>query len=753
MDEKVYRRGIAAGVSAGLGAALLIAIADVALAGGASATAQLVGLWLPFGLLFGLAFGVFLGAGNATFGPGFVRNNLRKLADHPEKDSTVAAAILAALVVLLVAIFVIGKLAVGFVGDVERKEIGGLLLGVTVVILLPILAAAALPFFRITRRVAPVIPRPGGIPATVVLLVLGLAGALAIAGLYIFTKLDWRALRLGSLISLAALPVLTILLAAFTSRLANQRPAPLGIAALVGAVVAIALPFVALRGAPSEEVSRAVIDQSWIGGRGIALLRGFSDADGDGESAFFGGPDCDDQNPDVRSGADEIAGNGIDDNCLGGDGKLDETATPSPAGIPAGDGQAPAAAKPLRAGAFDGNVLLVFVDTLRYDKLGFAGYRRDGKSLSPRLDALAAQSVVFANAFAQAPNTPRSVPSFLGSRYPSKIKFEKDFVDYPTVADDNEMLFETLSAAGLATSAFTSHFYFCDQKKDPTRCTDFKKPKHSNIRQGFAEWDNEGVVDVGPSNKDISAPRIVPRAIAKLAEYAKAKQRFAMMVHLAEPHSSYMEHEGWPITERGTAGLEQKYDYEIAFMDGWIGKLLDALDEHALADNTMVVVIADHGEAFGVHSIAGKQMFFHGQTLYNELIHVPLMFRIPKVEHRVVPEVVQLIDMAPTIVDAIGGTAPASWQGRSLAAAFTGAALAPAPAFAELMPAPAWDHDGRAMITGDGAYKVYFRKSDRLWEIYDLKKDPKETKNLAESHPEAAALKAQLTSWIERGGK
>lgn len=756
MDEKVYRRGLAAGVSSGLGAGLLLGIADVALAGGAAAIAQIVGLWLAYGLVIGVPFGLILGGGSATFGQGFVRRGLRRLADQRETDTTITAAILAGMIVLLPAIFLIAKLAVLFVGDVERKEIGGQLVGVAVVVLLPILAAAALPVFRVTRRIAPAVPRPSGIPAMVVLLALALLGAFALAAFVIFTRLDWRALRLGALLSLAALPLLMLLFATVLARLANERPAPIALGALIGAVVAIALPFVSMRGAPSEAVSRAVIDQSWIGGRGVALLRGFSDADGDGESAFFGGPDCDDSNPNVYSGAEEIPGNGIDDNCLGGDGKLDETAAPTPDGDGGkdGSGSAPAPAPTaLRDGAFDGNVLIIFVDTLRYDKLGFAGYKRDGKSLSPRLDALAAQSVVFENAFAQAPNTPRSVPSFLGSRYPSKIKFEKEFVDYPTVSDENELLFETLKAAGFTTAAVTSHFYFCDQVKDPTQCTGFKKPKHSNIRQGVDEWDNDGAVDVGPSNKDISAPRIVPRALAKIAEYAKADKRFAMMVHLAEPHSSYMEHEGWPITERGTAGLEQKYDYEIAFMDGWIGKLLDGLDEHKLSDKTMVIVIADHGEAFGVHSVAGKKMFFHGQTLYNELIHVPFMFRLPKVEHRVVSEVVQLIDMAPTIVDAVGGSAPKSWQGRSLADAFAGKPLEPRPVYAELMPAPAWDHDARAMITADGTYKVYFRKSDRLWEIYDLKKDPQETKNLADSLPNAAELKAQLTSWIERGGR
>jgi arylsulfatase A-like enzyme len=751
--EKVYRRGLAAGVGAGLAAALMLAVIDIVRSGGWAAAGQLLGLWLAFGLLFGAPFGLFLGAGNATFGSGFVRRGFARLAAARDTDLAVSGALVAGLVVSLPTIAIIGRLSVVLVGNVERKPVGGLLLGVVVVAMLPLLAAAALPVFRVTRRLVRYVPHSSRTPAAAVLLIFSLAATLAIGAFVLFTRLDWRALHLGSLLALVALPGLALGLAGFTSRLSASQPAPLGISAVVLALLSTALPVLSLRGPPMAEVSRVVLDRSWIGPRAIAVLRALSDADGDGESAFFGGPDCDDHNPAIRSTAPELPGNGIDDNCLGGDAKAEDAAggdDATAAGDPTKDPVAPAA--PVRADAFGGNVLIIFVDTLRYDRLGFAGYRRDGKTLTPRLDALAAQSVVFRNTFAQAPNTPRSVPSFLSSRYPSQIKFEKNFVDYPTVLDDNDLMFEALRGAGLHTAAVTSHFYFCDQTKAPAQCADFKKPKHSNVRQGVDEWDNEGAVDIAPSNKDISAPRIVPRAIAKLDELARSKQRFAMMVHFFEPHSTYVEHEGWPITERGTAGLEQKYDYEIAFTDQWIGKLLDALEASKLADDTMVVVIADHGEAFGTHSMAGERMFFHGQTLYNELIHVPMMFRLPGAAPRVADDVVQLIDLAPTIVDVIGGTAPKSWQGRSLRAALAGEALPPRPAFAQLLPAPAWNHDARAMISGDGNYKVYFRKSDSRWEIYDLKKDPKETKDLSETAPNAAELKQELTSWIERVG-
>lgn len=746
MEAKVYQRGLTSGLAAALLAALVLAVIDVALVGGA-APAPIVGLWLGLGLLLGLAWGLVVGAGQATWGSGFVRRGLAALAADRERDRSLTGAILAGLLVALPAVMLIGKLSVALVGHVERKAVGGLLLGVIVVALVPVLALAALPVYRLVRPLTALVPRGARLPAAAVLVGGGALAVVGLGALFVLTRLDWRALRLGSLVALAALPVLTVSLTGLTARWAESpRGRGLAVATWAAAVAAVALPALALRGAPAPATSRAVLDESWLGSRAVPVLRTVLDGDGDGESAFYGGPDCDDTNPAVRSSAAEIPGNGIDDNCLGGDGK--PTAPSGVASAPATT-PAPASAAP-RAGAFSGNVLLIFIDTLRGDRLGHLGYQRDGKSLTPRLDAFAKGAVVFRKAFAQAPNTPRSVPSFLASRYPSALAFDKDFVDYPTVRDDNDLLFEVLAGAGLHTAAETSHFYFCDQVRAPQQCTDFKRPKHSNIRQGVAEWNNEGAVDVAPSNKDIAAPRIVPRAVAKLAELAKQKQRFAMMVHLFEPHSTYMEHEGWPVTERGTAALAQKYDYEIAYTDGWVGQLLDALDEQGLTDQTAVVVLSDHGEAFGVHSMAGQRMFFHGQTLYNELLSVPLMLRVPEVAPRQVDDVVQLIDVAPTLVDLLGLTPPASWQGRSLLPLLRGETLPPAPAFAELLPAPAWNHDARAMITGDGAHKVIFRKSDNRWEIYDLTTDPEETKDVSQSSPKAESLRQELTAWIEK---
>jgi hypothetical protein len=735
-------------MATGLGVVLLagaaLGVVDIVhTGGGRGPVPPLLALWAVIALPIAIAIGLVLGAGNASWGAGWVRGGFRRLRDDPALDRAIAAALIAAALVGGVLVLVVAKAGVALVGDVQRKNVGALLLGVAVVGALPVLALAALPVYRVARRIAWLIPAFGPV-SRVVLLIVGAAVAGTTAGLFIlFRRLDYQALNLASLFVPALLPVIALAIAVIAyGPLAGlrERIPRRGLIAAIGGAIAVGLPLVAL-GTPSEATQTAVIERSYIGGRMIALLRRFSDHDGDGYSAFFGGPDCDDNNPDIHPGAYDIPGNGIDENCIGGDAK-----PPPPAPPPEPPSTKTAAAAPALSGGK--NVLILFIDTLRFDRLGIAGYRRDGKSLTPRLDGLAAQSVVFTHAYAQSPNTPRSVPSFWTSRYSSQVRVDKKFKDYATVLDDNDTLFEALSAGGITTIGETSHFYFCDRKRYPRTCRDVVSWMKSNITQGATEWDNTGALNIPESNHDTAGPRIVKKTIGRLGDLARTGTKFAMLVHLFEPHSTYVEHDGFRYTEHGTPGLIQKYDYEIAFEDGLVGQLLDALDTTGLARTTTVIVMADHGEAFGVHQSGGKPAFFHGDTLYRELIHVPLMFRVPGAKPCRRDDVVQLIDMAPTITALFGVAAPASWQGRSLVPALACQPLEPRPAFSELLPAPEWDREAKSMVTADGKHHVYYRITESKWEIYDLDRDPDEKTNLADA-PGASELEHALATWIE----
>jgi arylsulfatase A-like enzyme len=740
--HRPYRSALAGAVGAALLAGLAVALFDGLLtaraappgAGFAAILVTELGLYAIPALAAGLVCGVVAGAVGATFGPGAPRRFVHRLRHDREADrdlvaGMVAAAVLAAFLAVLVAF-----LSLKLVAGVERKSVGAILLGAVVVGMLPLLAAAWLPLFRMARVPARAVPPVGPLPASAVLLVAAAFVALLAVYYVVTRRLDWRALNLSGYMMgavFAALFVILLLIGYGPMARARGRLPARGILVVAGALVALILPIATLPGrGPSP--TTAALDEASKGARIlVGIGRRLFDRDRDGFSAFMGGPDCDDGRAGVNPKAPEVAGNGIDDNCLGGD----RIASGDKAGGERGNGNGDKApAQPVaRAVPPPPNVVILAIDTVRADRLGAAGYQRDGKSLTPNLDRFANESAHFQRVYAQAPNTPRSFPSIFTSRFPSQIKVDKEFQNYADVLDENLLLFEVLQAAGIKTEGIASHFYF---------------ERAPGIRQGFDRFDNEGALDIAGSNKDSASPRIVPKVEARLAELAKSKDRFALFVHLFEPHSTYMTHEEFPLPAK--AGLDDKYDYEVAFVDRWAGRVLDAIEKNGLAASTLVVILSDHGEAFGVHRVAGQKMYFHGQTLYDELLRVPLLIRLPGAKPVAIDEPVMLIDVGPTVLDMLGVSVPDPMIGRSLLSRVLGQPLEPRPAFAQLLPAPSWNHEWTAMVTGDGVHKLIYRVSDRSFELYNLKTDPEETRNLYSAQADVAQkLREELTRWIE----
>jgi arylsulfatase A-like enzyme len=208
-----------------------------------------------------------------------------------------------------------------------------------------------------------------------------------------------------------------------------------------------------------------------------------------------------------------------------------------------------------------------------------------------------------------------------------------------------------------------------------------------------------------------------------------------------------MAHKEFPPSgESGVPGLMEKYDYEIAFVDLWVGKLLKALDELHLSERTAIVVMADHGEAWNEHKV-----LFHGQDLFDEQLRIPLIIAVPGRPPLVSDDPVAAVDLGPTLVDLVGAPVPPSFRGRSLVPRLGGRELPPAPIFGELMYNHAWPHHAAMMI--DDGKKLIHRISDRRWELYDLGRDPGEKRNLADDPASRALLdrlRPQLLSFEEK---
>ncbi len=380
------------------------------------------------------------------------------------------------------------------------------------------------------------------------------------------------------------------------------------------------------------------------------------------------------------------------------------------------------------------NVVFVMVDTLRQDHLGYAGYHRN---TSPNIDALAADSAVFLNAYATSPQTPRTVPPIFFGRYASQLRWFVPTANFPRVRPENLSLYEVLQEEGWQNIAMTSHFYFRERR---------------GLTQGFDLWDNEGMKELEDSHTDIATPRIWEKVEPTLEELGREHrekgeeaQPFTLFVHFFDPHARYTRHDDFDFG-RGSNNHERlinAYDSEIAHADHYVGKLIDKLKEEELYDDVIFIITSDHGEEFNEHGY-----YFHGHTLYNAAINVPKLVRVPGWFPMEVEGQVSVLDIGPTLLDLFGLPIPEQFQGESLADVLLGRSGVPdRPVFSELLPYTALDQHLRTVVYDNMKLIVDFHLD--LEEFYDLSEDPMEQNNLIdERRDDAAKLREMLDEFM-----
>jgi len=377
------------------------------------------------------------------------------------------------------------------------------------------------------------------------------------------------------------------------------------------------------------------------------------------------------------------------------------------------------------------NIVLITLDTTRADRMGFLGSER---GLTPNLDALAREGMIFSRAYAQVPLTTPSHAVILTGTYP-----EFNHVNYmgDPLGKILPFLPDILRRNGYRTAAFVGALVLDPSKLAP------------GFERGFDRYDAGYHRRRGNEDRYSSLERrgeeVVKRALDWLSK--RPAGPFFLWVHLYDPHDPYSPPE--PFNTRYQA---EPYDGEIAYTDSVVGKLIAGLKARGLFDNSLLAVMADHGEAFGEH---GER--HHGIFLYDETIHVPLVFKLPgRTAPGKIADRVGLVDVAPTVLQVAHLPVPPVTQGKSLLRQMG----LEQPSVAN----PRTDSDLQRPVFSESAYgHLSFGWSTlRAWrtgkylyieapsrELYDQSADPSAANNLAsQSKAVADTAAAQIAEFI-----
>ena len=364
--------------------------------------------------------------------------------------------------------------------------------------------------------------------------------------------------------------------------------------------------------------------------------------------------------------------------------------------------------------------------------MGFLGSTR---GLTPNLDALARQAVVFSRAYAQVPLTTPSHATILTGTYPQfhQVNYMGD-----PLGKDLPYLPDILHRNGYRTAAFVGALVL--------------EPKRLGLgfERGFDVYDAGFHRRIGKEDRYYSLERrgdeVVRRALAWLNKQSGGP--FFLWVHLYDPHDPYTPPEPYKTRWR-----DHLYDGEIAYTDSVVAKLLAGLRTRSLLDSSIVAVMADHGEAFGEH---GEN--HHGIFLYDETIHVPLLLKVPG-QHagsKVMAQV-GLVDVAPTILQISQLPVPTQMQGTSLLTLMKSSQRNTSESEDSSSPQYVYSESAYGHLSFGWSKLQALRTSKYLYiaaperELYDLLTDPLAAHNLAaNSKAVADTAAAQVTEFYRK---
>jgi len=377
------------------------------------------------------------------------------------------------------------------------------------------------------------------------------------------------------------------------------------------------------------------------------------------------------------------------------------------------------------------NVILISVDTLRADYVGCYG---SGKVRTPNIDVLASDGTRFGTVVSEVPLTFPAHTSLLTGNYPMMTGV-RDNLGYRLVPSQ-QTLAEVLKEQGYSTGAFVGAYVL-----------------HSKwgLGQGFDRYDDD--FRTGQNKASDPSQKLINDAVERRGGEVsrsalnwirgQARQPFFCWIHLFDPHDPYQPPEPY-LSRYG----DDPYAGEVAYADAVVGEILDTLRELNLYERSLVVLVGDHGESLGAH----REMT-HGFFLYDSTLLVPLIVKLPLAERfkgskPVVDETVQLVDVFPTVVQALGLRTAVRVQGKSQLNVILGKGERPdRAAYSETFyPNEFGWSELKSWRTGD--YKYILGPHP---ELYNLHADPGESRNLLEEETSLAnRLRAQLETFQDR---
>lgn len=370
-----------------------------------------------------------------------------------------------------------------------------------------------------------------------------------------------------------------------------------------------------------------------------------------------------------------------------------------------------------RPGPSHGPVVLISIDTLRADRLPAYGYTQ---GVAPVIDALAADGVLFEQAWAQSPQTLPSHTSMLTGLLPFEhgVRDNIGFV----VPDDTPTLAHRLQAHGYTTAAFVSSFVLRSQV---------------GLARAFDVYDDQ-LPPAGPDRALGQVQRAGTETAAAAIRWLQAQtsSRYFLFFHIYEPHAPYT-----PPVVPPSGDL---YDGEVTHADAIVGRVIEALKAQGDYDRATIVLLSDHGEGLGDHDEDEHGLFLYRTTIQTPLIIKPSGFRQGG---RRVAAPVQHIDLPATVLDLVGIPGTLGRYGRSLRSVLHGGTDLPAaPIYAETL-SPRY-HFGWSELHAltDDRYRLIRAPQD---ELFDLATDPGETRSVVEDRVQVhAAMRAALDALI-----